>query len=375
MTAIFKILKFIGLALLWILAVILLVLLVVLICPVFYEIRGEKYDKATASAKIKLLLGILSVRLGYDGENVDFKIKILGKELNLGKKGKNDEAEADDNRPAEKKDKPEKEEKPKAEKIKEEKPEEEKPKEEKPKEEKPKEEKPRPSEKPKPPSRSVPERKTEPKLSVRPADWENTEGIQGEPEVRRIKFSEIKPPEKKPDISNIDVRRVKMPDEVEVQPDEVRRIKNPKKTKSDEDFDREGKEESREESTEERLDLNYFIKMPKEERKQLISAAMKLIKSLLRGVKPRDFCLKGTLGLSDPSLTGEIAGAAWAMNGIFDKRIELEAVFDREVIEGEFSVKGHIIPALMLFYIVRFIVTKPVRKIIKLLVKGDKNGK
>ena len=115
--------------------------------------------------------------------------------------------------------------------------------------------------------------------------------------------------------------------------------------------------------------------MPKDERKKLISAAVRLIKSIFRSVKPKDFYLSGKLGLSDPSLTGRIVGAAWSLNGVLNKRIEVQAVFDREVIEGETRIKGYIVPAFLMFYILRFIAVKPVRKIIIRLIKGDKNGK
>lgn len=350
MTAILGILKFIGLVLLWLLAVVLILLLVVLICPVFYEISGEKYDKATATAKIKLLLGILSVRLGYDGGNADIKIKVFGKELNLNKKKKEDK-ETEEHTKEEIKEKEQDKPKPPAKKpevrI------------EKPKEPVKQSDKPN----------CVPEKKAEARVSIQPADWENTEGIQGKPTVKKIKFAEIKPPEKKVDVTRVEIKRVKMPEESEPEAEKVKRAKNAENGEDEGGFKKNTEEERV------TLNLSYFVKMPKEERKQLISAVMKLIKSVLKSVKPRDFLLKGKIGLSDPSLTGEIVGAAWALNGIFDKRIELESVFDREVIEGELSVKGHIVPAVMVFYLIRFAAAKPVRKIIKILIKGDKNGK
>ena len=43
MSVLIKILKFIGKALLWVLAVILVILAVILICTIKYEIKGEKY--------------------------------------------------------------------------------------------------------------------------------------------------------------------------------------------------------------------------------------------------------------------------------------------------------------------------------------------
>ena len=70
-------------------------------------------------------------------------------------------------------------------------------------------------------------------------------------------------------------------------------------------------------------------------------------------------------------MTGQIVGALSALNGILNKKIEAEASFEKEIINGEIGIRGRIVPAMMLLYILRFITVKPVRKIIILLVKGD----
>ncbi|MCD8036043.1 MAG: DUF2953 domain-containing protein [Clostridiales bacterium] len=348
MTALLKVLKFIGSALLWVIAVVLIILLIVLFCPIYYDIKGEKYDKTVATAKIKLLLGILSVKVGFADGNVDLKIKIFGKELNLDKKGKKDKKDK------KKKDKPKSEDKkkPKGKKVEAEKPELKKASE------------PKQAEKPK---SALPERNTEPKISVKIDDWENTDNTEVEPTVRKVKLTDIKPKYEKPDISNVEVKRVKLSEE-STEPKKEKRIKNTDKSDEDKSDSNTNETDTDEEKT--TLNLSYFVKMPKSERKAVIKAVMRLISSLLKGVLPKDFYLKGTVGLSDPSLTGEVVGAAWALNGILNRPIELEAVFDREVIEGELSVKGRIVPAFMIFYVLRFIVVKPVREIIILLIKG-----
>ena len=152
-------------------------------------------------------------------------------------------------------------------------------------------------------------------------------------------------------------------------------LKCPKKRKKIKKGAENGERGKDEEKQPERLNLEYFKNMPSEERKKLFSAVVRLLKSLFRGVKPRDFYLKGKIGLSDPAYTGVLVGSLWSIGGLINKRIEVQTSFDEEVIEGEFSAKGHIIPAFMMFYIIRFIAVKPVRKIIILLIKGDKNGK
>ncbi|MPM80261.1 hypothetical protein SDC9_127308 [bioreactor metagenome] len=196
--------------------------------------------------------------------------------------------------------------------------------------------------------------------------WLNKETDSKEPIVRKVKLSDVeKTLREKKDTSQIPVKRIKIPEE--------EKEKKESEIKSDNNV----KNKNESNNSRQKLDAAYFLKMPKEERKILIKAVIRLIKSLLKGVKPNNFYLIGTVGLSDPALTGEVVGAAWALNGMLNKRIEISAAFDREVIEGEIYIKGIIVPAYMLFCFIRFALVKPVRKIIKLLLKGsgDKNGK
>lgn len=324
MTALIRILKLIGKVILWIIAIVFILLFVFLICPVFYEIKGEKYDKLNSEAKIRILLGIVSLKIDYNGNDADIIIKIFGRKINKNKKiektikEKNVKKEVKKTEPANtvSTSKTEIKSKESVKKV-------------------------------------IPEeiKKETPRKVI--FEWESTENITVNPEVRKIKFSDIK--EEKIEKANVEVKRIKMSEQKEEINQEA--------------------DKASEEKEPEKLNLKYFIKMPSEERKKLINAVLKLVKSLLKGVKPKDFMLKGTLGFSDPSLTGKAVGAAWALNGMLDKRIEIEAAFDREVLEGECEIKGRIVPVAMMFYIIRFIVVKPVRDIIILLVKGDKNGK
>lgn len=326
MTAVIKILKIIGVAILWILAAILILALVFLICPVYYEINGEKYDKIRAYAKIKLLFGLFSIRLGYDDGDIDSQIKIFGRLLN---RKENDEDSEPENVETDEKDA-----------------------ETNPSQQDKGAGNEQAVKKTEPVKEQIPQRKTEFKTASGPESWESAEAAEREPEVRKIKFADVKRTDEEKNHSDVEVKHIKLSE--------------------NEDKPEEGKSEEKES---ERLDFNYFKNMPKEERKQLFNAIIRLMKSILRGVKPKDFYLKGTVGFSDPSLTGQAVGAAWAMNGILNKKIEIRASFEKEIIEGETGIKGHIVPGFMLFYILRFIAVKPVRKIIKLLIKGDKNGK
>ena len=327
MTIILTILKIIGKAVLWILVVLVFLILLILVCPVCYEIKGEKQDQLSIEGKIKLLLGIVSIRFNSAvGGKTDAGIYILGKKLGNRSKRKNSREEQKRYEEAENR------------------------------------------------NLIAAEADNAENIDLEAEEdaadqdlWMNQEPQDNEPAVRKVKLSDTEKALRREDsLSGTRIKRLESSEDkkkkTEVKNDASERNNNDKKK---------DKEEPQE------LNAQYFIKMPKEERKILIKAVIKLLKSLLKGIKPNNFYLIGTVGLSDPALTGEVVGAAWVLNGILNKRIEISAVFDRKVIEGKAYMKGHIIPAYMLFCMVRFALVKPVRKIIKLLLKGsgDKNGK
>lgn len=349
MTILLTILKIIGKAILWIIAVLIVLILVMLFCPIYYEAGGKKYDKLSFKCKVKLFLGVISFR--YDNSNdvqSESGLYLFGKKLgkhNKKKKVKNkrkeqkketdedkslvtaemgsdehtdnivDSVNAVDNAVNE--------------------------------------------------QINISDDKKESTDKYKET-WISEEDDLNKPIVRKVKLVDAeKIIQEKKDTSQIPVKRIKMPEEEK------------EKKESDIKSDDSKKSKEKNNNNEQEINAAYFLKMPTKERKILIKAVIKLLKSLLKGVKPNKFYLTGTVGLSDPALTGEIVGLAWTLNGILNKRIEISAAFDREVIEGEVYIKGRIVPVYMVFCLIRFVLVKPVRKIIKLLLKGsgDKNGK
>ena len=345
MSVLIKILKFIGKALLWVLAVILVILAVILICPVKYEIKGEKYENISFKGRIKLFFGILTVKFKASAKGLDgIKVEFFGKKLGGKKKKK---AVDKDKETAQKKTEPNdsQNEKPEAEP--------EKKSENEPAKAEEKTETAETTEKPKP-------AETVKKVSD---EWNDKKPTGNSAKVRSIKLSDAEKNIAENKKNETAVKKISLPE------DEKAERKEEEKTDTD-------SEKNKEEKTE-KLDLYYFIKMPMADKKQLFKAVVKLLKSLLKGIKPDDFYIKGDVGLEDPSTTAEIVGAAYAIGGILNKKIELKAVFDKEILQGEAYTKGKIIPIYMLVCLIRFVLTKQVRKIIKIYLKGsgDKNGK
>ena len=344
MSVLIKILKFIGKALLWVLAVILVILAVILICPIKYEVKGEKYENISFKGRIKLFFGILTVKFKASAKGLDgIKVELFGKKLG-GKnrnKNKNNESET-----AQKKTEPNdsQNEKPEAEP--------EKKSENEPAKAEEKTETAETTEKPKP-------AETVKKVSD---EWNDKKPTGNSDNVRRIKLSDAEKNIAENKKKETAVKKISLSEEEKAE-------RKDEKTDTDSEKDKEEKTE--------KLDLDYFIKMPMADKKQLFKAVVKLLKSLLKGIKPDDFYVKGDIGFEDPSTTAEVVGAIYAFSGIVNKQIELKAVFDKEILQGEAYAKGKIIPIYMLVCLIRFVLTRQVRKIIKIYLKGsgDKNGK
>ena len=345
MSVLIKILKFIGKALLWVLAVILVILAVILICPVKYEIKGEKYENISFKGRIKLFFGIITVKFKASAKGLDgIKVELFGKKLGGKKKKK---AVDKDKETAQKKTEPNdsQNEKPEAEP--------EKKSENEPAKAEEKTETAETTEKSKP-------AETVKKVSD---EWNDKKPTGNSAKVRRIKLSDAEKNIAENKKKETAVKKISLPEE------EKAERKEEEKTDID-------SEKNKEEKTE-KFDLDYFIKMPMADKKQLFKAVVKLLKSLLKGIKPDDFYVKGDIGFEDPSTTAEVVGAIYAFSGIVNKQIEIKAVFDKEILQGEAYAKGKIIPIYMLVCLIRFVLTKQVRKIIKIYLKGsgDKNGK
>ena len=345
MSVLIKILKFIGKALLWVLAVILVILAVILICPIKYEIKGEKYENISFKGRIKLFFGILTVKFKASAKGLDgIKVELFGKKLGGKKKKK---AVDNDKETAQKKTEPNdsQNEKPEAEP--------EKKSENEPAKAEEKTETAETTEKPKP-------AETVKKVSD---EWNDKKPTGNSAKVRRIKLSDAEKNIAENKKKETAVKKISLSEEEKAE-------RKDEKTDNDSEKDKEEKKP-------EKLDLDYFLKMPMADKKQLFKAVVKLLKSLLKGIKPDDFYIKGDVGLEDPSTTAEVVGAIYAFSGIVNKQIEIKAVFDKEILQGEAYAKGKIIPIYMLVCLIRFVLTKQVRKIIKIYLKGsgDKNGK
>ncbi|MCI5679817.1 MAG: hypothetical protein MR278_07565 [Bacteroidales bacterium] len=312
------ILKGIGIVLLALLLLLLLLVLVVLFSPIRYQLAGEQKAELGGSFGVSWLFGAVKIDGGYtQAESLKLKVKVLWFTLVGGE-------------PKEKKEKkPKKKKAPKKEELKPdlqaaekttkqaEKPAEEK-KEEPPKTEK-KEEK--SAEQPK---QQRMERK-QPKT------------------VRRVKLSEV---EEKPPTEDMDIQLEFNEDDAFFTGEE-------------------GKEEKKEK-------IPPIVKelWSIEEKKEIFKALGKLLKRLLKGILPGNLFIKGTIGTGDPTTTGYVLALAGVLTAKFGNDIQIKGDFTKATAEDmEVRVKGKIVLGKLLWAVLAFGLTKPVRKAIWKTIK------
>lgn len=312
------ILKGIGIVLLALLLLLLLLVLVVLFSPIRYQLAGEQKAELGGSFGVSWLFGAVKIDGGYTpAESLKLKVKVLWFTLVGGE-------------PKEKKEKkPKKKKAPKKEELKPdlqaaekttkqaEKPAEEK-KEEPPKTEK-KEEK--SAEQPK---QQRMERK-QPKT------------------VRRVKLSEV---EEKPPTEDMDIQ-------LEFNEDDAF-------------FTGEEAKEEKKEKIPPIVKELWSI----EEKKEIFKALGKLLKRLLKGILPGNLFIKGTIGTGDPTTTGYVLALAGVLTAKFGNDIQIKGDFTKATAEDmEVRVKGKIVLGKLLWAVLAFGLTKPVRKAIWKTIK------
>lgn len=99
--------------------------------------------------------------------------------------------------------------------------------------------------------------------------------------------------------------------------------------------------------------------------KSMFKSIAILLNDFLRFLKPKKFILSGKLGFEDPYHAGMLCCFLYSFRRLLqDNGININSVFDIEVLEGNFEIEGKLIFAVLLFILIKFVLTKPVRTII-----------
>lgn len=107
-----------------------------------------------------------------------------------------------------------------------------------------------------------------------------------------------------------------------------------------------------------------------EDKKAIFRAFGKLLKRLIKGILPGNFFLKATLGTGDVVTTGYLLGLAGILTAKFGRDIQIKGDFTKVTAEDmEIRIKGKIVLGRLLWAVLAFIGTKPVRKAIREMIQ------
>ena len=111
-----------------------------------------------------------------------------------------------------------------------------------------------------------------------------------------------------------------------------------------------------------------------EDKKGIFKALGKLLKRLIKGILPGDIFVKATVGTGDPTTTGYVLALAGMLTAKFGNDIQIKGDFTKATAEDvEVAVKGRIVLGKLVWAVLAFVLTKPVRKAIWKMIKFLKN--
>ena len=308
------ILKWLGIILLALLILILLIVLVVMLSPIRYRLQGEKKEELGGTFGVSWLFGAVKADGSFTpAEKLKLKVKVLWFTIMGGEE------------------KPEKKKKPKKAKKK-----------------------------------KAPE-------SVKQPDLQAAEKTEPKPEPKKEEPKEEKPkvkPQRMEEKQPKTIRRVQLSEIEEKPPAEDTELVL---LDEDEDFFTGEKEEKKEK-------IPPIVKevWGIEDKKGIFKALGKMLKRIITGILPGDFFLKATIGTGDPAATGYMLALAGILTAKFGDDIQVKPDFTKATAEDiEVSVKGKIVLGKLVWAVLAFALTKPVRKaiikMIKFLRKKDKD--
>ena len=161
----------------------------------------------------------------------------------------------------------------------------------------------------------------------------------------------------------------------EKQPKTMRRVKlseiaekppEPEEIEDDAFFTGEEQEKAEEPEKKEKIPPILKELWSIEDKKQIFKAFGKLLKRLMKGILPGNFFLKATIGTGDPPTTGYLLGLAGILVAKFGNDIQIKGDFTKATVEDiEIRVKGKIVLGRLLWAVLAFGLTKPVRRAIR----------
>lgn len=106
----------------------------------------------------------------------------------------------------------------------------------------------------------------------------------------------------------------------------------------------------------------------------IISSTWRLLIRLIKNLGFKKFELNGIIGFDDPADTGKTLGAIAVFKSFLPLSVNVEGNFENKELTGDFNIKGRTNLWLILFPIIKYILTKPMWQLVKDYWKGELNG-
>ncbi len=304
--------KWAGIVLLALLLLLLLIVLVVLLSPIRYRLSGRKQEAVGGSFDVSWLFGAIKIKGTYGAEEkTKLLVKVLWFTLVDTEKKQTEDAEARKAVAA----------------------------------------------------KEVPPKKKADRQEI-PKQEPMLQTAEKQPEGKKEAAAEEKKPKAKPQAQRMaekqpkTVRRVQLSEITELPPEEI--------DDSEEIFFSDEVEEKKKKGLPPIVGMLWSI----EEKKEIFRAFGKLLKRLIRGVLPGDLFLRAVVGTGDPAATGYVLAAAGVLTAKFGDDIQIKGDFTKAALEdAELRIKGKIVLGALLWVVLAFILTKPVRKAICKMIK------
>lgn len=111
-------------------------------------------------------------------------------------------------------------------------------------------------------------------------------------------------------------------------------------------------------------DLNKYFSLFQ---RSFLDQSFRLTRRVFRHIMPKEYRLHLIYGFEDPADTGMLTGL---FNLLFPSisnsdMMKINPVFDKEMIQGEISIKGRIIIAVLIYYFIQFYFAQGIRQTIR----------
>ncbi len=123
---------------------------------------------------------------------------------------------------------------------------------------------------------------------------------------------------------------------------------------------REKKKEKKKSKKEKKFNFRELLNKP------FLTKALQFTKKVIKHILPQEFRIKLSYGFDNPADTGMVCGFTALFSAYFSGYdICLDPIFDREILEGEFSLKGRVFCFVLAYYVLQLILSRTFRKTIK----------